>query len=320
MYELELGEGLGVAYPYIIEKPLGNEQGNMSETYLATIPYTFRRQVAHGKGVRRQTKDAPVQERLPKQVIIKIAADGRLQSSNQGISNEQKILPELDHPGIVRLHRIWREIGKENYEEISYRVRADLHGGPWFCVFEYLPGGSLADWIAHYRKGLPIGSAIRFAGELTRIVRYLHQKRYVHMDIKPANILFRRRSWLTQRPQEAVLIDFGIACPFGQASRIGTWNYMSPERRAAMTAREGIRAHPGMDIYALGVLFYEMLTGKNPYANEAVQRPLPQPARKGFPWQKYKVEQLHSIANHATEPPLPKRPQIEEIAAMLVID
>jgi serine/threonine protein kinase len=94
------------------------------------------------------------------------------------------------------------------------------------------------------------------------------------MDVKPANILFRRRLSWRQTFRQPVLIDFGIARAAGESSTAGTVGYMAPERH-----KHGGRqvAHPSMDIYALGVVLYEMLSGHSPTAQEPIpasqQRP-----------------------------------------------
>jgi serine/threonine-protein kinase PpkA len=119
---------------------------------------------------------------------------------------------------------------------------------------EYLPGGTLQQRI---REGLPLHDALSVARAIASALHYAHHRGIIHRDIKPQNILFRENG-------SPVLTDFGIAKTLGSTIMtrtglsIGTPRYMSPEqiRGQAVDARA--------DLYSLGVLFYEMLTGDVP--------------------------------------------------------
>jgi len=152
---------------------------------------------------------------------------------------EAKIIAQLEHPSIVPVY----DVGEEN-------------GQPYF-VMRYMGGGSLSERI---KAGLfSIEEAVRILEQIAPGMDEAHSKNIVHRDLKPGNILFTNKD-------VALISDFGIAkFTQGEAGSmtgsaiIGTPAYMAPEQ-AGGEAVDG-RA----DIYALGVILYEMVTGKQPY-------------------------------------------------------
>lgn len=237
-------------YAYRLVRRLG--EGGMAVTFLA-IPI--------GRGHRK----------MPRYVVIKVAksniesnkAEGSRsldllneEHRNQGILNEERILKRLEYPNIPCLYRIRMWDGKERSE---YAMRADWPGDPWFCVYEYINGQTLADRLGPNQTILSLFEILAILRKVLETLEYLHSKDIVHMDITPANIMLRRHYMASLRSPQPVLIDFGIACDTGQLSKGKTIRYMSPERRAGRVA-----AHPCMDIYALGLILYEMLTNRLP--------------------------------------------------------
>jgi serine/threonine protein kinase len=169
---------------------------------------------------------------------------------------EAKIVARLSHPHIIPVY----QAGK-----------VDQY---YFMSMDYLPGGDLAQWI---KGGIPEDEILNIIGDIADALHYAHQKGYMHRDIKPANIMFRENN-------SAVLTDFGIARlqdasdQLTQAGTIvGTPTYMSPE------AIRGKEPDGRCDIYALGIVFYEMLMHKPPYkasdftaiAVKHIQEPIP---------------------------------------------
>jgi serine/threonine-protein kinase PpkA len=131
------------------------------------------------------------------------------------------------------------------------------HGTLYYLAMEYLPGGTLADRI---RTGLNLTESLSIARTIAGALSVAHQQGFVHRDIKPQNILFRDNG-------APVLTDFGVAKALNSSTlmtkagvSLGTPRYMSPEqiRGLAVDARS--------DWYSFGVLFYEMLTGRIPFA------------------------------------------------------
>ena len=135
-----------------------------------------------------------------------------------------------------------------------------------FYVMPFIEGETLRDRLTR-EKQLPVAEALRLAGEIASALDYAHRHGVVHRDIKPENILLH--------DGQALVADFGIALAASKASgsrmtetgmSLGTPHYMSPEQ--AMGERE-ITARS--DIYALGAVLYEMLTGEPPFTGNTAQ-------------------------------------------------
>jgi DNA-binding NarL/FixJ family response regulator len=154
---------------------------------------------------------------------------------------EYELVSRLRHANVVRIH----DIGM-----------ADDH---LFLAMEYLPGGDLR---ARLRQPLEPREALRLLRQMADALGALHAVGVLHRDVKPGNVLLREDGSLA-------FIDFGLACRLGieedGATRgviCGTPHYMSPEqgRGAPLDSRS--------DLYSLGVVLYEMLTGTKPYSGD----------------------------------------------------
>jgi len=152
--------------------------------------------------------------------------------------HEARTIAAAEHPHIVPLYS------------------ADSTGELLYLVMRLLPGRSLEDRIAEGK--LPAAEAARIALECARALAAAHAVGVVHRDIKPANILLDANG-------NATVTDFGIALVTSRPARellgstAGTPHYMSPEQSL------GERVDGRSDVYALGVVFYEMLTGTRPF-------------------------------------------------------
>lgn len=163
---------------------------------------------------------------------------------SERFQREANIVGQLSHPHIVSIYDIGR------FKNLNY------------IAMDYLAGGSVHDKMT---SGLSATEALRITQEIAYALDHAHEKGYIHRDIKPENILFRE-------DDTAVLSDFGVAKTVSSASRmtnagtvVGTPHYMSPEQA------RGKPIDGRSDLYSLGVVFYEMLTGSVPYrAEEAV--------------------------------------------------
>lgn len=181
-------------------------------------------------------------QKLQREVAIKVPCqtDPDVMAALTDCLNEARKQAKLEHPGILPV----------------YDVAPPTAERQWYIVSRYFRGGTLAALI---KRGIP---AQHVAAEMVMAVaealQYAHARRLTHRDIKPANILIGDDC----RP---VIADFGLALTdeeFGErAGLVGTPAYMSPEQ-----ARwEGHRVDGRSDIYALGIVFYELLTGRLPY-------------------------------------------------------
>ncbi|HET9151900.1 MAG TPA: protein kinase [Gemmatimonadales bacterium] len=139
-------------------------------------------------------------------------------------------------------------------------------GGSTYYVMPYVDGESLRDRLAREQQ-LPVEEAVRITRDVADALEYAHQRGVVHRDIKPGNILLHGA--------HALVMDFGIALAVSNTAgtrmtesgmSLGTPQYMSPEQ--AMGARE---LGPRTDVYALGAVLYEMLTGDPPFSASTAQ-------------------------------------------------
>ena len=158
----------------------------------------------------------------------------------QRFEREEKIGQKLEHPNIVR-------------------VLQPEHKSRMYLVMEYAEGRSLRA-IMSARKRLPVAEALDIARQVCKALVYMHEHGIVHRDLKPENLLLTEDGHVK-------LLDFGIAMDeaarrltwAGLSATIGTPDYMSPEQV------RGRRGDARTDVYALGTLLYEMVTGELPH-------------------------------------------------------
>ena len=185
-----------------------------------------------------------LQESMDREVAIKVMLPQLLTDPSFGdrFLREARIAAKLAHPHIVAV--------------IDVGVVNDLY----YMAMEYHPGGDLKDKI---RKGIGQKEAIRIMKDIAGALDYAHKNGFVHRDIKPDNILFSRSG-------SAVLSDFGIARAAdggthltATGSVVGTPHYMSPEQA------QGRPVDGRADLYSLGIMFFQMLTGKVPFTGDS---------------------------------------------------
>jgi hypothetical protein len=174
---------------------------------------------------------------LQRAVAVKVPKPSRLQSAKAFMAEARRVA-RLKHPGIVPVH----DVGRED--------------GTCFIVSEFVEGGSLGEIVG--TKPVPPQQAIRWVAEVAEALEYAHASGVVHRDIKPANILIDHHG-------RALLADFGIAQSAKKTGTfvpsIGTLRYMSPEQL------EGKAVDARSDLYGLGVVLHELLTGSLPYSS-----------------------------------------------------
>jgi len=155
---------------------------------------------------------------------------------------EALIMSKLSHPGIVKLY----DVG-----EID---------GQTYIVMEYVEGQSLAEIMASH-KPLEVAYAIAIVRQVGEALSYIHRAGIIHRDLKPSNILISPNG-------RAVLTDFGLAMPANVSSLtevgtiMGSPGYMSPEQ----VKGEPLSIHS--DIFSLGAVLYELLTGRKPFSGD----------------------------------------------------
>ena len=170
---------------------------------------------------------------------------------------EAKAMAELDHPNIVRITDIGEEEGQQ------------------YLAMEYVAGLDLKRYI---KENAPLSNeeAVRLMGQILLAMRLAHTRGIIHRDLKPQNVLLTPDG-------TAKVSDFGIAVAFAETSltqtnsMLGSVHYLSPEQA------RGSKATVQSDIYAMGIIFYEMLTGHIPYDGDSAvtialqhfQKPLP---------------------------------------------
>lgn len=172
---------------------------------------------------------------------------------------EAQLVASLHHPNIVQIYDF----------HISQQATSDTPLA--YMVMDYVQGQTLADYLRQTsRRGLfpPAPDIIYLFTKISLAIDYAHQQGMLHRDIKPANILLDQRLPTAWSMGEPVLTDFGIARLQGVAngtivgSLLGTPLYISPEQA------QGQQGDQRSDLYSLGILLYEMLTGVTPFRGE----------------------------------------------------
>ncbi|MFZ5903228.1 MAG: protein kinase domain-containing protein [Chloroflexota bacterium] len=202
--------------------------------------------------------------RLETDVAVKVIRRGafppdHLEKILKRFEREAKALAKLSHPNIIKV--------------IDY----GKHDGSPYLVVEYMPGGTLRSRLG---RPIPWQGAVQILIPLAKALEYAHKHNIVHRDVKPSNIL------LTDKGQP-MLTDFGIAKILeieetatltGTGIGVGTPEYMAPEQWMGSATAQS-------DIYSLGIVFYEMVTGRKPYVADTpaaillkqATEPLPRP-------------------------------------------
>jgi eukaryotic-like serine/threonine-protein kinase len=182
----------------------------------------------------------------------------------QRFQREARATASLDHPHINRIY----ETGEST---------TDLYISSHYC-----PGPTLADWLKHRVVPVSPESAVRLILLLAGAVQHAHDRGILHRDLKPSNVLLER----LDRPLDSCvegslfegffprLCDFGLAkildadlddAPTRTGILLGTPRYMAPEQAAGQSSKLG----PRTDIYALGVILYELLVGRPPFVADS---------------------------------------------------
>jgi serine/threonine-protein kinase len=188
-----------------------------------------------------------IDEQTGRTVVVKIPSLALIgdPATFSRYQRELEIGQRLEHPGIQRLI-----------------TSGQLPGGAPYMVLDYVPGESMRTYLSAHAP-LSIDEAVRLAAELADTLQYCHERGVVHRDLKPENL------YIT--PEGHIVVgDFGIALLQGArrltfqrlTNTVGTPDYMAPEQVS------GERGDARTDVYAVGVLLYEMLTGEVPFRGD----------------------------------------------------
>ncbi|HEY2801977.1 MAG TPA: protein kinase [Chthoniobacterales bacterium] len=184
------------------------------------------------------------QKSLNRLVALKVIGLGHWATAThlKRFRREAEAAASLEHPGIVPIY----EIGE--------------HDGACFFSMQFIEGGRLDEFVR--REPLPLRRAVEIIASLARTVSYAHERGIIHRDIKPGNILLDVHG-------EPHLADFGLARLVETESTVtrtrdvlGTPSYIAPEQAAGKSAE----LTSATDVYGLGAVFYQLLTGHPPFA------------------------------------------------------
>jgi serine/threonine protein kinase len=182
--------------------------------------------------------DSPVAVKMVKPVLL-----DQDPTYKKRFIGESKISFQLNHPNIIRIYD------------------SDEDNGNLYMVMDYIPGKTLKEIISASGP-LPIDKVVRYVTQIGAALDHIHSKGLIHRDIKSSNIMIR------ESDDQAIIMDFGISRAAdsetltGTGTQIGTPEYMSPEQGHNRPATKL------SDIYAFGVVTYEMLTGRVPFKTD----------------------------------------------------
>jgi serine/threonine protein kinase len=186
------------------------------------------------------------QTALDRLVALKMILPGELADADdlKRFHTEAEATAQLQHPGIVRVHEVGETDGKRYYS-------MDFIDGP--SLSKLLSGGPLAGRVA-----------ARYVAAVARAIHHAHRHGILHRDLKPSNILI-------DGDDHPHVTDFGLAKKIGGDSKqtrtgavLGTPSYMAPEQAAGRIHELG----PACDVYGLGAILYELITGRPPFQSE----------------------------------------------------
>lgn len=212
----------------------------------------------------------PEEQRFPGYTVLHMIGHGGqaevylAEREHDGLRVALKVLDRTlrqDPSFLERFVREYKLIASMQNEHVALIYDQGFAGDYPYLAMEFLPSGTLASRI---REGLTSRASLRIVSQVARALDAIHSHGIVHRDLKPANVLFRPDG----RP---VIVDFGLARSTVFNSQLtvagqfaATPRYMSPEQCL------GRKADPRSDIYSLGAVFYEMLTGEKLFASEGV--------------------------------------------------
>jgi hypothetical protein len=190
---------------------------------------------------------------LGREVALKLPLEDSVKTDDERrqFLKEARSAATINHPNVCQIH----EVGE--------------HGGRPYIVMALVPGQSLADLLKSRKKPFPEKQSALIVRKIASALAAAHSKGIVHRDLKPANVMF------DQERKDIVVMDFGLArgprltdARATQSGVIkGTPAYMSPEQARGESKAVG----PAADVFSLGIILYELLTGTKPYQGTALE-------------------------------------------------
>lgn len=217
-----------------------------------------------------------------KEYALKITkVDGNKEKNEQNAYATRKevdFLRKLSHERLVKVFqlKIDKENTRMNGKKVFYAKAQNIAGSPWYFAMEYLAGGTLERYVRECGP-LTVPEATNITGNIGLALGYLHGQGIVHNDIKPENVMFRKKIQKNES-YDPVLIDFGTAAGIKNfKDEAGTWYIMAPERirgaKGMVPPEQASLLDPvKADVWSLGILLYQALTKSLPFPSSNERR------------------------------------------------
>ena len=235
---------------YQVEAVIGH--GGMGEVFLAShraldVPVAL--------------KQARADQSLPKSVIIELDNLLHQKQTTPRTPVQLRLADDFPVSGGINTDRFLREallLARLCHPAIPTLYDYFLEDGYWYLVMEYLPGPTLANYINQYAP-LPPLEALNYAMQLCDVLDYLHQQapQIVFRDLKPSNVILSPEGRL-------MLVDFGIARYFKEGQITDTTDFGSPGYASPEQFEGSVQTDGRSDLYSLGVILHEMISGQRP--------------------------------------------------------
>lgn len=283
--------GDAAAFPGVFSVPPGRGESTPPSPHLLAGRYQLGEEIGRGAlGVVHRGRDVKKLEPVALKLLHEVAQDG---STMDALIREVTLVRELTHPAVCRVRAL------------------AAHEGRPFLAMELLEGPTLEAYLSARGGSLPLEEVLELMAPVAEALDEAHDKRIVHLDLKPGNLQFSRPR--TDPGSRLKVLDFGLARPIrstlgGEAARAAG----SPAYRAPEQAR-GERARAPADVYALAATIHEMLRGAPPFAGRDLEPdapPRPPPPVLGMP----------SGVNQALATALSREPALRQHRAGDLID
>jgi WD40 repeat protein len=207
--------------------------------------------------------------------------------------NEAIHYDKFDHPNIAKIYDVGVATSQSDDIEVPY------------LIMQFFEGRSLEELINKAKDSFKLATIVRISKDILTALGTLHMRGIIHRDINPKNIIIEKGS------NKAILIDFGLAKDIIYGTKLtidlttmGTPHYMSPEQFT-----DSSQVGPETDIYAFGVVLYQMATGTLPYSGTTICELMNKHCESPFPDIKYKDPAISSELNAIIKTSMAKKPE-----------